>query len=163
MHWRKFYSNRRGGMPVGFRSPAGWMGIRWVGGIPLGVFGSPWGLLGPPGPPGPSGPPGPPDPLGACPRVMSKVSLICWGFWCWLLGGGLSSPPGAMVQEMISVIVTRVCVDIVWLLRAFVCSMGVPRVFLSWCGLSGPLASTIAGVLLICILMEGIDLSSVSG
>jgi len=36
-------------------------------------------------------------------------------------------------------------------------------VFLSLCGLPGPLALTITGVLLICMSIEGIDSSSVSG
>ena len=64
---------------------------------------------------------------------------------------------------MVLVVVARVCVDIVWLLRAFACSADVPSVFLSQCGLSGLLASIITGVLLICMSREGIDSSSVSG
>ncbi len=68
-----------------------------------------------------------------------------------------------MVQEIISVIVAKVCVDIVLLPCASVCSLGVPWVFLSLCGLPGPPISITAGVLLICMSIEGVDSSSVSG
>ena len=71
-----------------------------------------------------------------------------------------------MVREMISVVITKVCVDIMLLLRALSigCLIGVPCwELLSLCGLPRLLASTTAGVLLICTSIEGIDLSSVSG
>ena len=68
-----------------------------------------------------------------------------------------------MVQEMVSVFVARVCVDIAKLRFAFV-RMGVPcQSLLSQCGLPGLSASTIARELLICTSIEGVDLSSVSG
>ena len=64
---------------------------------------------------------------------------------------------------MTSVVVAKVCVDIAWLLYVFVCSLDVPGVSLLLCRLPGLLASTIAGVLLICTSIEGVDSSSVSG
>ncbi len=132
-----------------------------MGGIALRLFGPPKGS---PGPLGPPGPPGPPGPLGAHLRAISKVSLICQGFSCCMLwGGGSSSPPGTMVQEMTSVVVAKVCVDIVQL-PCVSRPIGVPCwVFLSLYGLPGPLVLIIAGVLLICSLIEGTDSSSVLG
>ncbi len=70
--------------------------------------------------------------------------------------------PGTRVQEMTSVVVAKVCVDITWLLCA-TCPIGaVCWVFLSLCGLPGPLVSITAGVLLICMPIESVDSSSVS-
>ena len=71
-----------------------------------------------------------------------------------------------MVREMISVVITKVCVDIMLLLRALLSGrpIGVSYwEFLSLCRLSGPLVLTTASVFLICTLIEGIDSSSVSG
>ena len=102
-------SKMSGGMPAGFRSPAGCMGMRRVGGIAPGLLGPLKGSLGPPGPPSPPGPLGPP---GARPRAMLKVSLIWQGFSCCVLGGGSLWSPGTRVREMTSVVVARVCVDI---------------------------------------------------
>ncbi len=64
---------------------------------------------------------------------------------------------------MTSVVVAKVCVDIVWL-PCVLCPIGVPCwVLLSLYGLPRPLVSIIASVLLICSLIEGADLFSVSG
>jgi len=61
------------------------------------------------------------------------------------------------------VVIARVCVDIAWL-PYVLCPTGVPCwVFLSLCGLPGPLVAITASVLLICISIEGTDSSSVSG
>ena len=67
---------------------------------------------------------------------------------------------------MVSVVVAKVCVDIMLLLHVLLtgCLVGVPCwILLSQCGLPGLFVLIIAGVLLICMLIEGIDLSSVSG
>ncbi len=65
-----------------------------MGGIAPGSFGPLKGSLCPLGPPGPPGPLGPP---GARLRVMSKVSLICRGFSCCMLVGGLLLSLGTRV------------------------------------------------------------------
>ena len=63
---------------------------------------------------------------------------------------------------MTSVAVTKVCVDIVWL-PYVLCPIGVSWwVFLSLCGLPGPLVLITTSMLLICSLIEGVDSSSVS-
>src|SRR6266851_1905961 len=93
---------------------------------------------------------------------MSNVSQICCGFSC-CTGSGGSLPLGTMVREMVSVFITKVCVDIakLWLASA---QMEVPCCsFLSRCGLPRLFASIIAHVLLICTSIEGVDSSSVSG
>jgi len=149
-------SNTWGGIPAGFRSALCGIGIRWAGGIPSAVWGSP-GLPGPPGPPGPQ---------GVHPRAMSKVSLMFWGL-PELWGGGRSlSPPPVVIVCMIVLVVTMVCVDI----RSWLCMLltgwsprGVPYlILLVWCGLPGLLGLIIAGVLLIYRLMRLPELSSLT-
>ena len=76
------------------------------------------------------------------------------------------SLPGTRVRVMTSVVITKVCVDILLLLHALLSGWltGVPCwILLSWCGLLGLLGSITAGALLICTLIEGVDSSSVSG
>jgi len=83
-----------------------------------------------------------------------------------VLGGGSSSPPGTMVQEMVS-IVAMVCIDIRLLLHASLTERSLLDVpcSLLWvqCGLPGPLMLIRAGVFLICMLVESLVSFSVSG
>ena len=77
------------------------------------------------------------------------------------------SPLDTIVHEMVSVVVAMVCIDIMSLLYGSLTGRSLLDVLCSilliWCGLSRLLSSIIAGVLLICALMEATDSSSVSG